>query len=391
MRRLTLLLVLLICAASVMSGCKLGSAPTAPADTPTPRDLTPTHVPATPTLPAPTSTPVPPAPTAMSPVASPTSTPSPVLVPTATPVPTRLQERWQVRTLLAGPGEPGRLYALIGDLPAGFGDAITPWFLISDDYGETWSDFPGGLPAQECVLNVNLDYFTPDALYASTCQGLYRWTGTEWTLISLQETGMVAVAYGTPEVIWATETFEAGAGVIRSDDGSVTWTPAGSGLIAFNGVANIAIDPRGANTLYAVIWPKYGGSYLRRGTADGQWTTMPTPSENSQIGIGMTIDGATGALYVMVKVPTHQLWRTLNASVPDLNEVRWEIVHDFGRDVQVELLASGWGPEGLALYANLSPLDWQDAGSALVGASVLHRSLDGGRTWTPLPLPMLPT
>jgi len=262
---------------------------------------------------------------------------------------------------------------------------------MSDDYGETWFDFPGGLPAQECILNVNLDYFTPDALYASTCQGLYRWAGTEWTLISLQETGMVAVVYGRPEVIWASGTFEAGGAVIRSDDGGVSWTPAGSGLIAFNGVANVAIDPRDANTLYAIIWPKYAGSYLRRGTASGQWTTMPTPSENSQIGIGMTIDGATGALYVMVKVPTHQLWRTLNASVPDLNEVRWEIVHEFGRDVDVELLASGWSPLGLALYANLSPPDWQDAGYALVGVSVLHRSLDGGRTWTPLRLPMLPT
>ena len=389
MRRVTSLFVLVIFLACATSGCRSSPVATAPADTPTPRDLTPTPVPPTPTLPAPTSTPVPPTTTA--PVVSATDTPSPVLAPSATPVPTRPQERWQVRTLLVGPGEPGRLYALIGDLPAGFTDARTPWFLISDDYGETWSDFPGGLPAQECVHNVNLDYATPDALYASTCQGLHRWSGTDWELISPQETGMVAVVYGGPEVFWATETFEAGAGVIRSDDGGVTWTLAGSGLIAFNGVANVAIDPRDANKLYAIIWPKYGGSYLRRGTAGGQWKTMPTPQDNSQIGVGMTIDGANGALYVIVKVPTHQLWRTLNPNVPDVNEVQWELVHDFGRDVQVELLASGWSPDGLALYANLSPLDWQDASYALVGDPVPHRSLDGGRTWTPLLLPVLPT
>ncbi|TKJ28098.1 MAG: hypothetical protein CEE40_12445 [Chloroflexi bacterium B3_Chlor] len=296
-----------------------------------------------------------------------------------------------MRTLLAGPGEPGRLYALIGDLPAGFDGARTPWFLISDDYGENWSDFPGGLPAQECVRNVNLDYATPDALYASTCQGLYRWSGSEWTLIAPQETRMVAVVYGKPEVIWAANFRPRAGAVIRSSDGGASWTAAADGLVHFNGVANVAIDPRDSNALYGVIMPKYAGSYLRRGTGGGQWKTMPTPLDNSQIGVGMTIDGANGALYVVVKVPSHQLWRSINPNMPDVDEVQWELVHDFGRDVQVELLASGWSPGGLALYANLSPLDWQDASYALVGDPVLHRSLDGGRTWTPLLLPVLPT
>lgn len=307
--------------------------------------------------------------------------------PSATLVSVSEEERWEVRTLLAGPGEPGRLYALLTEPASGAWPAERVRFLISDDYGETWSSFPGGLPAEECVLNVNLDYATPDALYASTCQGLYRWSGTEWTLISPQQTGMVAVVYGKPELIWATETFEAGAWVIRSEDGGATWIPASNGIIAFNGVANVAIDPRDANTLYAIIWPKYGGSYLRRGTGSGQWSTMPTPLNNSVIGVGMTIDGATGALYVTMTAPDYQIWRSLNPNMPDLNDVDWELMHDFGRDVQVNLLASGWSPQGLALYANLWPLRWLDAGYAEVGPSVLHRSLDGGQSWTPLPIP----
>jgi hypothetical protein len=40
-----------------------------------------------------------------------------------------------------------------------------------------------------------------------------------------------------------------------------------------------------------------------------------------------------------------------------------------------ELLASGWGPQGLALYANIRQGE---------KASILHRSLDRGQTWTPL-------
>jgi hypothetical protein len=196
---------------------------------------------------------------------------------------------------------------------------------------------------------------------------------------------MVAVVYGQPQIMWATGAFGDG-GVYRSQDGGATWEPAGYGLVSFNGVANIGIDPRDANTLYAVIWPKYAGSYLRRGTAAGQWQVMPTPLNNIQIDTGITIDGATGALYVAAFASNWQVWRTMNPREPDMNAVRWELVHDFGPDVAwASLLASGWSPQGLALYANLSP--WLDKATGSTGSPVLHRSRDGGRTWDPMPLP----
>jgi hypothetical protein len=346
---------------------------------------------------------VPGTPMVLLPVASETPAPSETPVPSATPKqsvtpqpsdtpPPVAKERWVVRSLLAGPGEPGRLYALKVDEPSGAWPSTGARILVSDDYGETWDLFPGGLPAGDCVHNINLDYAAPtgagprDALYASTCQGLFRWTGSQWESLSPQETGMVAVVYGQPEVVWATEPFASGGAVIRSDDSGVTWTPASSGLISFNGVANLGIDPRNANTLYAIIWPKYAGSYLRRGTADGQWVVMPTPRGDSVIDTGMTIDGATGALYVVVTAPNAQLWRTTNPDAAEVHDVRWEMVHDFGRDVQVSLLASGWSPDGLALYANVWPLEWKDASFAEVGEPTVHRSLDGGQSWLPLPV-----
>ena len=340
-----------------------------PPDTPTPRS-TPTEAAAVEPVPTDTATPRP-----------------PTALPTVAPMP-RAEEIWEVRSLLAGPGEPGRLYALLTDESSAAWPAERARLLISDDYGQTWSPFPGGLPT-DCVINVNMDYApseVADALYASTCGGLYRWTGGEWALLSPQETGMVAIVYGQPEIIWATESFASGGGVMRSDDGGATWTRRGRGIISFNGVANVGIDPREANVLYAVIWPKYGGSYLRRGTSDGQWQTMPTPRNDDQISTGMTIDGASGALYVTAFASNGnwQLWRTLNPRAPDVNDVRWEQAYDFGPDVSwATLLASGWSREGLALYANLSP--WLDKPS--VGPLLLHRSLDGGQTWMPLPIP----
>jgi hypothetical protein len=335
--------------------------------------------------PGPTATPSPIPTATASPI--PAATPSPIPAPTSTATPAA-GEAWEVRTLLAGPGEPGRLYALLTEISSGAHPAERVRFLVSDDYGETWVPFSGGLPTRECVRTVNLDYAAPDALYASTCQGLYRWTGSAWSLVSNQETGMVAVVYGRPETMWATGIFASGPAVMRSNDGGRTWLPAASGLIQFNGVANLGIDPRDANTLYAVIWPKYAGSYLRRGTASGQWQTMPTPLDNAQIDIGLTIDGRTGALYVTVFSldGDWQLWRTSNPAAPDLNGVRWEVVHDYGPDVSwATLLASGWSPQGLALYANLSP--WLDRAAGRTGSPLLHRSLDGGQTWEPLPVP----
>jgi hypothetical protein len=370
----------------------LGSPTSTPRDTPTVRqatstpsvgELSPTALPATPSAPEPTSTQPPPVPTATEPI------PSPQVEATATASATAPQgPRRQVRTLLVGPGEPGLLYGLIGELPAGLGGGGTSWLLVSDDYGETWADFPGGLPAQDCVLNVNMDYATTDSLYASTCQGLYHWSGSEWMKLCSVETRMVSVVYGSPEVLWAAGMGGAAGAILRSNDGGVTWARADDGLIQFNGVATVALAPQDANILYAVIMPKYAGSYLRRGTSGGQWTTMPTPMGDSQIGVGLSIDGANGDLYVVVKSPTSQLWRSSNASTPDLAQVQWGLVHDFGRDVDVELLASGWSPQGLALYANLSPLEWEDEEWAEVGVPELFRSLDGGLTWAPLPIPL---
>ncbi len=63
------------------------------------------------------------------------------------------------------------------------------------------------------------------------------------------------------------------ARIVVSDDMGATWSPASEGLIQSNGVADAGIDPRIARTVYAIIMPKYGGSYLWRKTGDNQWET----------------------------------------------------------------------------------------------------------------------
>ena len=296
---------------------------------------------------------------------------------------------WEVETLLVAPGDPGRTFALVKDSagPLWGSPASNVRLMYSDDFAATWAPFPGGLPVPaNCVVNVNLDYGIADSLYASTCQGLYVWdpAGKTWGKRSDQLTDMVAVAYGRPQTVWAAAH---GDGIIRSSDGGTTWQDASTGLVTFGGMANLGFDPRDNSTLYGIIRPKYAGSYLRRGTADGQWQTMPAPLDNATIETGMTVDGGTGTLYLTTQVAPVGLWQSSNPSTGNVKDVSWKLVHNFGPDVRVSLLASGWGPQGLAIYANIWPLTPLTGGGATVGNPVLHRSLDGGQTWAPLATP----
>jgi len=317
-------------------------------------------------------------------LAKPSPSAQPIESPHATPA-----HVWEVETLLVAPGEPGRLYALMkdGSGPLWAFPASNVRLMISDDFAVTWAPFPGGLPVPAaCMVNVNLDYAAPNALYASTCQGLYAWDRNEkaWARRSDRLTDTVAIAFGQPNNASAAAH---GDGIIRSSDGGQTWQDASTGLTTFGGMANLGFDPRDNNTLYGIIRPKYAGSYLRRGTGDGQWQTMPTPLDNAAIETGMTIDGATGALYVTTQVSPVGLWRSRNPNVANVMDVRWELVHDFGSNARVSLLASGWGPNGLAIYANMWPVTPLARGGATVGNPALHRSPDGGQTWEPLVTP----
>ena len=326
-------------------------------------------------------------PTRIAPTATITSTPTRIaptaINPTRTSTPiaraTEPSSGWEVRTLLV---TSSRMYALMADSRSMLFDSSKMKLLVSDDNGATWAAFAGGLPAApNCIANVNLDYATRDALYASTCQGLFRWGDGKWTRISIQETWMVAVVYGKPNQLWATAAPNKNAPIIRSDDGGKAWRDASTNLIHFSGIANLGIDPRDTRTAYAIIMPKYGGSYLRRAFVDNAWDTMPTPLNNSQIDVGMTIDGATGDLYVTANGYPQgwQLWRTRNPNASSINAVTREKISDLGNDNWATLLASSTSASGLTLFLKMTPSNCNVSDAKC--DPFVQRSDDGGKAW----------
>lgn len=313
---------------------------------------------------------------------SPTSTRRPSVAPSL-PAPTIASSGWAVRQLLVGPGQPGRLYALLADRNAMFFSSPNARIVTSDDLGATWKPFAGNLPVEPtCLAGINLDYATQDAVYTSTCRGLYRWNANQWTLVSAQPMLRVAIAYGKPNLLYAMVTPQDGL-VLRSDDAGKTWRNVANGIVHFSGLVNLALEPRENRALYGIISPKYGGSYLRRALNDNQWTTLPTPLNNSQIETGMAIDGATGALYVTAFTGQGwQLWRSPNPTIENVNAVLWDKVSDFPGEHWVTVLASGASSQGLALFVQVSPTNCNAADAAC--DSYILRSLDSGKTWTRL-------
>jgi len=278
-----------------------------------------------------------------------------------------LGKPWQIRSLLMGAGNPPRLYALqlSQDLDVDYR------LMISDDYGDSWSRFHGDIPA--ATSNIDIDYQKPDGLYANTANGLYQWTGSQWTRLSGERTFDLAIPYGNPSTVWAINLDRV---LLQSTDWGSTWRTVSDN----QNFLTLALDPRDNSTFYSTsLNVGYNSPQLMRGTSDGQWATLPTP-EGRPIGLGFALDSQTGHLYATTN-GVAAVWRTQNPTAADANAITWQKVYDFGTNVKIDLLASGSSSYGVALYISQTPLQ------GLRRNQTLHRSLDGGQSWQQITYP----
>ena len=76
-------------------------------------------------------------------------------------------------------------------------------------------------------------------------RGSHRWREAEpnWTAVSADQTGMVAIVYGNADLLWATKPFSTtGAPLLLSQNGGASWTEVN--VSHTNGVAAVGISPR---------------------------------------------------------------------------------------------------------------------------------------------------
>ncbi len=343
---------------------------------------TPTST-ATPTL-TQTATPTPTATRTATPTVTRTATPTPTATvtrtstptATATPTPTSAFPAL-VRELIVGPGEPGPLYALTN----------SQLLLVSYDRGETWQEAPQGVPPAVGRSGLGMDYANPSTLYLGTAAGLFRTDASgHWQFLHTVRTHALSVEYGRPATLWAAPNIghDLGSGVmvIKSDNSGLTWRSASGDLSGYTASNPIIIDPDDSNTLYVTSATKYGSGMLYRGTNAGNWRRLPGPTFEWNVNTGLAFGNASAAganaLYMGSRYPG-KLWRSLNANTPAPEDVQWQLVYDFGANKSAVPLAVGWGPNGSALYINLT--DTTDWGTTLL------RSDDDGATWQTLSLP----
>ncbi|MEZ4633747.1 MAG: hypothetical protein R2856_02005 [Caldilineaceae bacterium] len=288
-----------------------------------------------------------------------------------------LETRW-LRSLVAEPGEDGRLFAITNE----------GRLVVSLDRGVNWTylalpDDIAGAPLQYRGA-IAMDYNHPSTLYIGAgAQGLWRSvdSGAAWTKISALQAGPVAVSFDDPNVLWVGIPWDnvLQSTVARSDDGGQSWHAAGGG-ISGNVVSPILIDPTEHTLRYLISQGDRGGAYFFRAT-DGLWTLIQnapvgTPPSGGP-GLGLALDASNRTLYVADNDGV--LSRSRNYFAVDPAAIMWTPVHQFSGGYLPIPLAMGAGPNDGALY--LSLYDW------FSGQGRTLRSDDGGVTWTVLHIP----
>jgi photosystem II stability/assembly factor-like uncharacterized protein len=255
----------------------------------------------------------------------------------------------------------------------------------STDGGAGWSPVNSGLPPFETGLppfpneapyfdSVVVDPQQPDTVYAVIAQSngwrIFKTTtgGASWSeaATELPEGTFVSslqIDLQTPTTLYAGTR----VGVLKSTDGGASWAPANSGLTATL-ISDVAIDPRNANTLYAatsigLVKTTDGGtnwSPANSGLAGGGGSPLAIDPQNTSTlfaagcvvlitcGLVKSTDGGASWTASWIAQDSESDWLTTLAIDPRNSDI---------------------------VYATTQGFDE-------CGKETLHKSVDGGITWS---------
>ena len=270
------------------------------------------------------------------------------------------------------------------------------------DGGERWTNITDGqletssvgaiavAPSDPNVIYVGMGEHAVRGVMTSHGDGVYKSTdaGRTWTHIGLNRTrhiSKVRVHPTDPDTVWVAAQGAAygpskDRGVYRSSDGGKTWTQ----QLFINdttGPADLAVDPTNPRILYAAMWDHLRqpwevrsggpGSGIHKTTDGGATWQRVMNGMPSPVGkIGIDVSANPDRLYAVVEAdPKGGVYRS------DDGAKNWQLMSD------------AWSLHSRAWYYMKIVADPKNADVVWVLNAPVSRSIDGGKTFTNVPVP----
>ncbi|MGH9348358.1 MAG: VPS10 domain-containing protein, partial [Vicinamibacterales bacterium] len=272
--------------------------------------------------------------------------------------------------------------------------------------GNIWTPVSDGQIATGSIGSIDVSESNPDIVYVGTGsaairsniiigRGVYKSTdaGKTWQFLGLKESGQIGevrVHPSNPDVVWLAALGSpfgpnAERGIFKTTDGGKTWRKT---LFIDNehGGRTVAVDKSNPNVLYAAIYrgfrkgwdiisggPADKGGIYKSTDAGETWTRLSSGLPRTLIG-KIDIDIARSnprVVYAMVEAPREEggLYRSDDAGAT------WRIVNNSP--------SLRFRP----FYFHYVDVNPRDENEVWVNELRLHRSNDGGKTFTQVPTP----
>lgn len=178
----------------------------------------------------------------------------------------------------------------------------------STDAGGTWQPSRTGMPDPFYLYALAMDPHRPSTIYAGggdndfplqrSTDGGRTWQGVELPAGHCCIVFAIAFDPQTPDTIY----LSAGIGVLKSDDGGVSWQEI-SGTAARLRFAAFVVDPVASTTLYALVEaePSGDGAVYKSTDAGRTWQRTGLGQLDFRELRALAIDGTGGALYASTK------------------------------------------------------------------------------------------
>lgn len=328
----------------------------------------------------------------------------------AAPLPEDLYR--EMRWRMIGPHRGGRTRAVAGvhgNPDVLYIGATNGGVWKSGDYGRIWTPIFDDQPTQS-IGAIAVAPSAPNVVYFATGEGLQRPdlsvgngvyrsddSGRTWTHLGLrdgQQIPAIVVAPRNPNYLFAAvlgHPYGANEerGIYRSTDGAETWTKV-LGIDASTGGSDVDIDPSNPDVVYAAMWQgrqgpwednnSYGGEKggIYKSTDSGTtWTQLAggLPPKIVQANVAIAPSNPRRLYAVLAARDGKDSREQLALYRSDDAGASWKVITD---DPRPAIRIGGGGD--LAVLG----VDPKNEDVVYSASIVAHKSIDGGRTWTPL-------